>query len=165
MLIDRLRQLMYRKEFRIPPPMYPADIRENFSQLEQLITNTDNATDKPVVDSAQTADRSRFLSEIATALWRMRAKMIDPKTDQPMESSRRVYRHLETIWDNLSQEGIEVVEHTSKPFDPGMSIKVLAYQETPGLEKEMIIETIKPTIYNHDKRIQMGEVIVGTPVS
>ena len=72
-------------------------------------------------------------------------------------------RHLETIWDNLSQEGIEIVEHTHKPFDPGMSIKVLAYQETPGLERETIIETIKPTIYNKDDRIQMGEVIVGTP--
>jgi hypothetical protein len=44
-----------------------------------------------------------------------------------------------------------------------MSLKVLCFQPTPGLRRERVIETIKPTIYFKGKTIQMGEVIVGKP--
>ena len=44
-----------------------------------------------------------------------------------------------------------------------MSLKVLAFQPTPGLTRERIVETIKPTIYFADQTLQMGEVIVATP--
>jgi len=44
-----------------------------------------------------------------------------------------------------------------------MSLKVISFQPTPGLGRERVIETIKPTIYFKGKAIQMGEVIVGRP--
>jgi hypothetical protein len=44
-----------------------------------------------------------------------------------------------------------------------MSLKVVAFQPTPGIGRERVIETIKPTIYFKGKAIQMGEVIVGRP--
>jgi hypothetical protein len=39
----------------------------------------------------------------------------------------------------------------------------MSFQPTVGLTRDMIIETIKPTIYFKDNLVQTGEVIVGTP--
>jgi hypothetical protein len=58
---------------------------------------------------------------------------------------------------------VKIYDHTGEEFDAGRSIKVLAYQPTPGLTRERVTDTIKPTIYVHDDLVQIGEVIVGTP--
>ena len=105
----------------------------------------------------------RLLADIGTGLWRLRQKLVKPGTTQPLDEMRRPYRHLESVWDALAQAGEEIQDHTDKPFDSGMSLKVLSYQPTPGLGRERVIETIKPTIYFKGKLIQMGEVIVGIP--
>ncbi|MHA2616630.1 MAG: hypothetical protein V2G48_07550 [bacterium JZ-2024 1] len=105
----------------------------------------------------------RFLADIGTSLWRMKQKMVKPGTNQPLEEMQRPFRHLESAWDALIQAGVEIQDHTDKPFDPGMSLKVVCYQPTPGIERERVIETIKPTVYFRGRQIQMGEVIVGRP--
>ena len=89
--------------------------------------------------------------------------MVKSGTSQPFEEMSRAYRHLESIWDIIVQTGVDIKNHTGDLFDSGMSIKVIAFQPTTGLTREKIIETIKPSIYYNKKRIQMGEVIVGTP--
>ena len=104
-----------------------------------------------------------MLADIGTGLWRLRQKMVKPGTNLPLDEMRRPYRHLESVWDALVQAGAEIQDHTDKPFDPGMSLRVISYQPTPGVRRERVIETIKPTIYFKGKPIQMGEVIVGRP--
>jgi hypothetical protein len=37
-------------------------------------------------------------------------------------------------------------------------------QPTAGITKERVTETLKPTIYWRNKIIQMGEVVIATPV-
>jgi len=48
-------------------------------------------------------------------------------------------------------------------FDYGLPLKVVTTQPTPGITKESVIETIKPTIYWQKQIIQMGEVVIATP--
>jgi hypothetical protein len=113
----------------------------------------------------------RFLADLGTGLWRLKQRLVDPSTGQPLEEMRRAYRHFESVWDVLAEAGVQIRDH-KREFLPerGFSgLHVSAYQPTPGLKKERVIDTVKPTISikragaNQDILIQMGEVIVGTP--
>lgn len=160
-IISNLRQFKFPKEFRIPPPTWPKDI---ISALEILNNKIQDLQQIDIEAPATTEkEKNQFLSDVATGLWRLRQKMIKPGTSQPLAEMNRAYRHLESIWDTIVQAGIDIIDHTGNLFDTGMSIKVIAFQPTKGLSREKIIETIKPSVYHNEKRIQMGEVIVGTP--
>jgi hypothetical protein len=105
-----------------------------------------------------------FLADVGTGLWRIRNKMVKPGTNEPLEEMRRVYRHLESTLNILIEAGLEIQDHTDTPYDPGMSLRVLTFQPTERVDRETVIETIKPTIYYKGQSIQLGEVIVGTPL-
>lgn len=160
--IAGMRQLLYPKEFRIAPARWPDDL---VSSLERLARSPapDHATASGQEDSASLKERVRMLADVGTGLWRLRQKMVKPGTSEPLDDMRRAYRHLESVWDTLAQSDVEIQDHTDTLFDSGLSLKVIAFQPTPGLGREMVIETIKPTIYYKGQSIQMGEVIVGTP--
>lgn len=149
-----LRQIQYPKEFRIAPPTWSAGIREQLQEITDLLR-------KPPV--GPNGPGSRFVSDLGTGLWRLRLKMIQPETGRPLDEMRRAYRHFESVWDALGSEGVKIYDHTGEAFDRGKSLRVVAFQPTPGLGRDMIVETIKPTIYLKDDLIQTGEVIVGTP--
>jgi hypothetical protein len=89
--------------------------------------------------------------------------MLEPGTDRPLDEMRRAYRHLESVMDVAREAGLEIQDHTGAPFHSGMALQVLAFQPTPGVQREKVEETIKPTIYLNGTMIQMGEVIVATP--
>ncbi len=102
-------------------------------------------------------------ANIATNAWRAKVKMVDPDTSEPTEPMKRVYRHIEAIFDALKQMGIEYIDPVGRAYDSGMALKVVTFEPTPGLSKEEIKETIKPSVTWHGRLVQMGEVIVGTP--
>lgn len=107
--------------------------------------------------------KSDFWIDIASAAWKLRQKVIDPITREPKEEMRSLLRYVDAIWDSLSQVGLEIQDHTNQPFDSGQSLEVLAFQPTPGILRETVLETVKPTIYLKELRLQMGQVIVATP--
>ncbi|MHB2149966.1 hypothetical protein ACX8XP_12980 [Calditrichota bacterium LG25] len=158
---SKIRQFKFPKEFRIPPPTQPKDIISLIEVLNDQIQNLKQVDIKDI--NPNDKEMNQFLADLATGLWRLKQKMIKSGTNQPLESMNRAYRHLESIWDTVVQVGVDIKDHTGDLFDSGMSIKVLAFQPTEGLSREKIIETIKPSVYLKNKRIQMGEVIVGTP--
>lgn len=154
--IGRIKQLKYPKEFRILPVECPINI---LIQLEGLIKNLQREkTISPDVD----INNKEFLVEVSVGAWRLKKKMIDPVNNQPLREMSRAYRHLESILLTLEKEGIEIQDHDRQPFDAGLSLKVLTYQPTPDLNKEYVLDTIKPSIYLRGERILMGEVIVAT---
>jgi len=154
-VLSTIRQLWFPSEFRIAPSPWPANLEQLLLQLEQTVREPQG--------SALGGQELRFLADIGTGLWRLRQKMVKPGTNQPLVEMQRPFRHLESVWDALIQAGVDIQDHTDKPFDPGMSLRVVSYQPMPGLGRERVIETIKPTIYFKGKMIQMGEVIVGRP--
>ena len=160
----RLRQMMFPREFRIPATPWDADAVAHLERIAQLITDQAHYEAQRKETEVST-DRKVFLAEVGTGLWRLRQKMTQPGTTKPLEEMRRAYRHFESVWDTIEKDGVKIYDHTGEDFDAGRSIKVLAYQPTPGLRRERVTETIKPTIYANDDLVQMGEVIVGTPES
>ena len=102
------------------------------------------------------------LAVIATQAWKARAKMVD-KSGEPIAEMRRVYRHLEGILAVLHDLGLQIKDHTGEAFDYGLPLKVVTSQPAPGIARETVIETIKPTIYWQQQIIQTGEVVIATP--
>jgi len=103
------------------------------------------------------------LADLCTELWRLHSKMVDPKTRKPREEYRKLYRHLVSVLDILSNENVRIVDHTGQPFDPGMALLVRSFQPIPKLQAFEVIETMKPSVYQNQRLIQPGEVIVGKP--
>ena len=156
-LIPTIRQWAYPKELRIEAFAWPAEYPAVLGKLKEILSSPK----VPGQEGVQAAP----LAEIATNLWRMRQKMLQPGTDQPAGEMRRAYRHLESALDTLANAGIQIQDHTGDPVPVGgiLGIKILAEQPVAGLTLRKVQETIKPTIYYRDQMIQMGEVIVSVP--
>lgn len=144
-----VRQWRHPKEFRIRAAAWPVEALDAFAGL----------TNAPA-DVAEAANglSERSVADVATGVWRLRARMAALP-----EGTRSATRHVEMAWDALAQAGVEIRDHLHDPFDPGLSITVVAFQPTPGLAREQVIETIRPSVYLHDRVVQVAEVIVGTP--
>jgi hypothetical protein len=166
-LLAALRQFAQPKEFRIaaPAPRAVLDALERVARAVSAPPPAVPPADAPPLEppAAPAGPDERLLAELGTGLWRLRQRMVDPSTGEPTEVMRRAFRHLQSVWDALAAAGVEIQDHTGSEYDPGLSIQVLAFQPMPELEREKVIETVKPTVYYRGRRLQMGDVIVGTP--
>jgi hypothetical protein len=116
------------------------------------------------MDAELDASLKRFVADLATGLWRLRGRLLDPATGEVREEGlRRPARDVAALWERLQEEKVEVQDHTGAPYDATLSLRVAAFQPTPGLAQERVLETLKPTVYWRGQRIQTGEVIVGMP--
>jgi hypothetical protein len=106
----------------------------------------------------------RPLVDMATNAWRLKVRMVDPETDEPKEETRKLYRFVEGQFRALDDAEIDVIDKTGKPYDNGMSEKVINFEQTPGLAKEEIIDTVRPSIRWQKRVLCHGEIIVGIPV-
>jgi hypothetical protein len=101
---------------------------------------------------------------IATHAWRAKGRLIDLDTGEPKEGMERVYRHIEGILQALEEDNVSIKDYVGGIYDTGMAVKALAFEPTPGINREMVKETIRPTIIFNNQVLQLGEVIVGTPL-
>src|SRR5262245_35189294 len=96
-LLAAWRQWRFPKEFRIAPPLLPADFAAVIEQLQQ------SAALSPTTTDTASKDHLRFLASLGTGLWRLRQKMVESGTDRPLEEMRRAYRHVEAMSDVLTE--------------------------------------------------------------
>jgi len=104
------------------------------------------------------------LMEVATNAWRLKIRMLDSETGEPKEEMHKLYRFVEGLFRGLQQAGVRVVDTVGKAYDSGMPLKVLNFEPVPGLQREEIIETVRPTILWKERLLRAGEIIVGTPI-
>ncbi|MGH4023071.1 MAG: hypothetical protein ACRDRV_00630 [Pseudonocardiaceae bacterium] len=164
---QELRQRRFPPEFRIAPAAWPADLLADLQRIEQVrpvspeAPGTDLPTAGPIAEPAvaQPLD-DQALAGVVTSMWRAQRKV---ESEEPVGPMRQVGRHVQAAWDSLDRIGVKVLDHDGEPFDSGLSLEALAIQPHPGLHRETVIETVKPTIYRNEQLIQMGQVIVGTP--
>lgn len=105
-----------------------------------------------------------LLADIATNLWRARNKQEANGPSDVSNEMKKMLRHYEASWDLLTNAGFEICDHTNEAYPEGSTLKVIAFQPMPGYGSLTVAETIKPTIYFKDKKIQEGEVIVAMPI-
>jgi hypothetical protein len=106
---------------------------------------------------------SGSLTALATQVWRARVRIIDPETGAPREEMRRIHRHIEGAFEAFNQLGLVINDWINQPYDAGLPVKVLTFQPTPGLQRDTVLEAVRPTVIWKDRLLQMGEVIVGIP--
>jgi hypothetical protein len=162
-LIESIKQfVLYSKEFRIAAPKWSdysdTIAMEDIVNIKQYVLPIANRLDTKDKDDKESA---RLMSELSTAAWRIRKRL--GKDSDSTQENRYIARNLESIFDAFKEAGVEIVDHTGEQYDSGMALKVLAFQPTPVIITEQIIETIKPTVYHNNRKLQIGEVIVGTP--
>jgi hypothetical protein len=109
-------------------------------------------------------DWQKLLADVATGVWKLRQRMLQAGRGDLPEGLRRAGRDVEALWTRLHEGGVEILDHTGEAYDPSRSLHVITFQPTGQIQKDQIIETIKPTVYYQQERIQVGEVIVGIPV-
>ena len=140
-------------------------IRANVLELSRQMVRLRNAAGTMQAGELVLADVDNALAKIATNAWRLKSKMVDPETGETRDEMKRVYRYLEAICESLGDIGVETIDETGRAYDSGMALKVISFEETAGLSREEIKETVKPTVRRQGRRVQMGEIIVGTPGS
>lgn len=105
----------------------------------------------------------KTLITIATNAWRAKTKMFDEHSGDVREDMKRVYRHVEAIYRNLQEIGVEIKDHTGEAYDDGQPMRVIASQPTPNLAKKRVLETLLPTVYFNGHILQNGEIVIATP--
>lgn len=147
-----LRQRRQHRAFRIAPPA----LDDVLAALPAAIPGSQSP--------APTSLDEQALGELATNLWRAQRKLAEAQRSGSAQS-RQAGRYLRTCRDALQHTGIRVQDHDGDPFHPGRALEALAFEEDPSLTAETVRETVRPTVYLHDRRIQMGQVIVGCPAT
>ena len=107
---------------------------------------------------------AKALAEIALNCWRLKRRLADSETGEPLEGMSIACRHVEALHDGLKAIGLEIEDRLGQTFDVGLVQKAIAYEPTPGILKETVIKTVRPTIRLNGQLIDRGEVVVGTPV-
>ncbi len=105
----------------------------------------------------------KMMALVATNAWKLKTKMTGGEDGEVKEEWKRLYRHVDAIFESLADVGVEVKDRTGEPFDYGLPEKVVTSHPTPGITRESVIETIRPTIYFNHQIIQRGEVVIATP--
>lgn len=149
------RQRRHHRAFRIPPPVADDGLR---GQLERLLAGIR----EPVRDAGPRPLDDKLLADAGTYLWRAQRRLArdgEPSTAR----DRQAGRLLTTCRDALTDAGMVIQDHDGDTFHAGRSIEVLVFETDPARSAEVVVETVRPTIYLHDRRVQMGQVIVAGP--
>jgi len=152
-----VRQLQYKKPFRIAAPVCSAE----FLAALSVELGAAKASSAPAEDIEPF---HRLISDVGTGLWRARRRMSSKAGTELSGDMRVAHRHVESTWDALVGGQVKIVDPTGEKYVTGMALRVITFQPTPGLTQETIVETIEPSIFYKGKLIQRGEVIVGTPM-
>ncbi|WP_157251322.1 hypothetical protein [Nonomuraea typhae] len=151
-----LRQRRHHRAFRIGPPGWDGGRR---ATLQSMLAGLDTA------DDALSHLGEKALADAVTNLWSARRKLSQPRADgrRPTQEAKQAGRYLRNSGEAFAEAGLVVQDHDGDAFHPGRSLEVLVFEDDPALTTETVLETVRPSIYLHDRRIQMGQVIVGRP--
>jgi hypothetical protein len=150
------------------PPDLSQKAAESISRRLTAAIKKFAATRTPSRESAPEIPGEEWLkaaAKTATNVWRAERRIVDPETKEPKPEMKLLYRDINAIGKALEQLGVETIDPTDRIYDSGMRLDVVSFEPTPGLSKETIKETIKPSVKWQGRFIQRGEVIVGTPLT
>jgi molecular chaperone GrpE (heat shock protein) len=170
---------------KIPPELalkQPArevdDVLQIIEQITAAHAAAQQSSKRTTGDLSDTANKilarmAQKLAALATATWKMQRRIFDQETAEARDSldssdTRKLARDVESMLNTLAEIGIKIRDRTGQSFDYGMPEKVVDAKPAPGITKERVVETLKPTItwstdYWKDTMIQKGEVIIHTP--
>ncbi|WP_344294314.1 hypothetical protein [Streptomyces synnematoformans] len=162
-------------EFRIPPPLldpataaWVAEVLAEVEAAEALaaraVPEAAAASEAPeATDEATGPAGDGALVGAATGIWRALRKLDQDAGSLSAADLRQIRIQVRASRRALADDGLEIQEHDGEPFDSGLSLEALVFEDDPELTREVVLETVRPTVYFRGRRIQMGQVIVGRP--
>lgn len=148
-LAEELRQRGQHRAFRIAAPA------QDWQRLRRAL---DELADSPV----STWDESAAV-ELGNSLWRARHKLA--QLADTSQHARQAGRYLDRAERALADTGVVIQDHDGSAYHPGLSLEVVATVNDTIPDAAIVVETIRPSIYLSDRRIQLGQVVVGGPVT
>lgn len=103
------------------------------------------------------------LCDIAIHAWRLQRRMKDRVTKQVLEEQRAGHRNVEGILEALERVGVKLRDREGEAYDYGLPERVVGAEKRGGLEREMVAETIRPSLFFGDQIIRPGEIIIAVP--
>lgn len=156
-----LRQQQFDPEFQIGKPSPANDTIAKIDPILELVENHINH--KRLDQGKEYAELIKLISDMSSNVWRIRQKVVDATTGEPIEEFRKIQRPVDKIFSLLEEMGIQVIDRTNQKYITGMNERVLTFEPDSRFTCEVIIETVKPTIIYREKVLQQGEIIVGIP--
>ena len=119
-------------------------------------------------EALQAACAEETLAIVINA-WKIKSRMTDAlskelKAELAKDDVKKISRYLESIFDSFARLGIEIIDRTGESFDYGLPEKVVTAKPQDGISKELVLETLRPTI-KWNNQIYPGEVEIATPVA
>ncbi len=157
---DRMfwKQLFFPPEFRLPEPEFSEGQLDLLEELIQLIQPTIIQADE--LHRSDVRNMAQFLVDLGTGIWRIRNKIGGLKR-LPKELKDALYS-LESTWESMAEGGVQIVDHVGE-VPSGMVPRIVEIRDVEGLEREQVVETLKPTITLKGEVIQVGDVVLGRP--
>ncbi len=89
--------------------------------------------------------------------------MTDRSTREVKEECRAMHRSVAGILEALGASGILLRDREGEAYDYGLPEKVVAAESRAGLSQEMVLETVRPSLFHHNKILRPGEIIIAVP--
>ncbi|MGI9004289.1 MAG: hypothetical protein ACR2GH_22000 [Pseudonocardia sp.] len=155
-----LRQRRHHRAFRISAPTWDDAQIERLEQTLAGFAGLDRPPEpEPEAPPPAPDLDDAALVDAATNLWRAQKKL-EQIEGRP---SRQAHRYLRNSHDALTKAGLVIQDHDGDAFHPGQSLEAVIVQPDPALTAAVVLETVRPSVYLRERRIQMGQVIVGIP--
>ena len=150
-------------ELSLPMPNFP-DPTELLSNLDRMKESSLKSSN--IILPASFVDK---IAAIAINVWRIKSRIVSSETGDPKEEIsaseiKKISRNLESIIEYFQDISLEIIDRKGQHFDYGLPEKVVTAKQAPGISKEMVVETIIPTINWQDK-LFAGEVEIATPMN
>jgi hypothetical protein len=121
----------------------------------------------PTLAAAPSED-DRALAEIAQIQWRLARRVRTMRranaSDGPLRHDLRQFEaYARSLAMQLGKLGIDLVDLTGWPYDPGLDVELVSQEERPDLTEPAIIETVVPSVRRGDAVLVRAAVVVGCP--
>lgn len=156
------------EDLKLLPPDWPdvAKLAREVTKLAEELKEHSEASEPRTVMLPENV--ARVLIALAMNAWRIRVRLNDankePREEIGKDDLKKINRYCDGMFESLNGIGMEIKDRTGEAFDYGLPEKVVTAQPQPGLSQEIIVETIRPTIYWNTQIAQPGEVVIGTPL-
>ncbi len=140
------------------PSISPPDWSQEVMALKHL------AVEEWVADVQEHQSKSAAaFCEIAIHAWRMQRRMTDRVSKEVRDEHKAMHRSVAGILETLTGMGFSLRDREGEFYDYGLPEKVVAAEKRAGISREMVAETIRPSILFGDQLVKPGEIVIAVP--
>lgn len=86
------------------------------------------------------------------------------RESEESSAAERLERRFQDVMETLHDGDFEIIEYDGQTYDAGMTLRVLQFEPRENIERETIVETVRPSMRLRGFFVP-GEVVVATPIA